>query len=101
MGKKLKIKAKIGERIVEVVGREAETLLRLIAAGAAGISPLDAHKAGPAFRVAAYCFDIRTKHHIPIETKREAHEGGWHVRYYLTVHVEIIERNDLAQQVAA
>lgn len=100
MGKRLKIKARVAEHTFSCNGREAETLLRLIAAGQVGITPLDAHRAGPAFRLAAYCFDLK-KLGAPIECTLEPHAGGRHGRYRLTAPVVIVERNDLAQQAAA
>lgn len=100
MGKRLKIRARVAEHTFSCNGREAETLLRLIAAGPVGITPLDAHRAGPAFRLAAYVHDLK-RFGVPIECELEQHDGGRHGRYRLTAPVVIIERNDLAQQVAA
>lgn len=100
MTRRLKIKASIGERTIRVTGREAETLLKLISAGNEGVTPLDAHRAGPAFRLAAYVHDLKALG-FPIECVLEPHEGGRHGRYRLTAPVVVIERNDLTQQVAA
>lgn len=99
MGKRLKLKARVGEHVFTCNGREAETLLKLIAAGPVGITPLDAHRAGPCYRLAAYCFDLRQLG-VPIEATLEAHEGGRHSRYRLAASVVIIDRNDFARKVA-
>lgn len=97
---RLKIKARVGERTFSCNGREAETLLRLIEVGKVGITPLDAHRAGPAFRLAAYCHDLK-KMGAPIECELEPHAGGRHGRYRLTGEVVIVERNDIDQREAA
>lgn len=99
MRSRLKVKAHVDGRSIIVTGREAETLLLLIERGTEGVSPLDAHRAGPAFRLAAYVFDLK-KLGIPIECKSEEHAGGRHGRYFLTSPVVIIDRNDLAQVAA-
>lgn len=100
MGKRLKIKARVGEHVFSCNGREAETLLKLIEVGSHGITPFDAHRSGPPFRLAAYCFDLK-RLGVPIECELEPHAGGRHGRYRLTGEVVIVERNDIDQQEAA
>jgi hypothetical protein len=84
----------------EAVGREGTTLLRLIEAGQHGITPIDAHRAGPAFRLAAYCHGLR-KLGVPILMEREPHLGGWNGRYRLAGDVEIVWRADEPESEAA
>lgn len=84
----------------EAVGREGATLLRLIEAGRHGITPLDAHRAGPAFRLAAYVHDLKALG-VPIEMERETHPGGWHGRYRLAGDVAITWRSDESESEAA
>lgn len=74
----------------QVKGREAETLLALVAAGPRGITSLEAFRAGWAARLAAYVFDLRNDFGIPIESSREEHDGGSHARYTLACRVEIL-----------
>jgi hypothetical protein len=97
---KLKLKARAGECTFVCLGREAETLLRLIEVGKIGITPLDPYCAGPAFRLAAYCHDLN-KIGAPIECELEPHAGGRHGRYRLTGQVVIVERNDVPDREAA
>ncbi len=100
MAKRFKIKVRVDERTITATGREAETLLKLISSGSVGITPLDAHRAGPAFRLAAYCHDLK-KLGIPIDCELEPHAGGRHGRYRLTAPVVVIERNDIERKEAA
>lgn len=101
MTRKLIVHARLaGDNVVQVIGREAETLLRLMEAGRHGVTPLDAHRAGPAFRLAAYCHGLR-KLGIPIEMDREPHPGGWHGRYHLAGDVAITWRSDESESEAA
>lgn len=97
---KLKIKAQSGERTFSCNGREAETLLKLLEAGPRGITPMDAHRSGPPFRLAAYVFDLK-RMGAPIECELEEHQGGRHGRYRLTGDVVIIDRNDIDKMEAA
>jgi hypothetical protein len=57
MRKRLQIKARVDEHVFVCCGREAETLLKLLEVGAGGITPMDAHRSGPPFRLAAYIHD--------------------------------------------
>jgi hypothetical protein len=93
MVKRLQIKARVGALTFSCNGREAETLLKLIEVGPRGITPMDAHRSGPPFRLAAYCHDLK-KLGAPIECTLEPHAGGRHGRYRLTGQVVIVERND-------
>src|SRR5688572_19146837 len=91
--KKLKAHVQLpGGTIVQAVEREAETLLR-ISAGRRGITPLDAHRAGTAFRLAAYVHDLKALG-ILVEMEREPHPGGWHGRYRLAGDVAPIWSSD-------
>jgi Winged helix domain len=74
--KRLKLSARLpNDSIIEAKGREAETLLALMHAGGRGVTPLDAHRSGPAYRLAAYVHDLK-RLGIPIEMEREPHPGG-------------------------
>jgi hypothetical protein len=98
---KLKLHIRLGNgSSVQATGREAETLLALMHAGQRGVTPLDAHRAGPAFRLAAYVHDLK-RLGIPIEMDREPHPGGWHGRYRLVGDVAILRRSDVAESEAA
>jgi hypothetical protein len=81
-------------------GREAQTLLALIAAGSHGITSLEAFKAGWAVRLAAYVGDLR-KMGVAIVTNREVHEGGNHARYILQSQVEIVLSSDRDEMAVA
>ncbi|KAF0230605.1 MAG: hypothetical protein FD175_1365 [Beijerinckiaceae bacterium] len=59
-----------------VVGREAETLMRLVEKGQRGLRAYD-FPGGPPFRLGAYVFDLRCMG-LAIRTEREAHSTGWH-----------------------
>jgi hypothetical protein len=96
MRKRLKIKARVGELTFSCNGREAETLLKLIEVGPRGITPMDSHRSGPPFRLAAYVHDLK-RMGVPIDCVLEAHAGGRHGRYRLTGNVVIMERNDADQ----
>ena len=83
--------------IITVTGREAQTIAALVNAGSKGISSLDTFKAGWAVRLGAYIFDLR-RMGVPIETTREAHDGGNHARYRLTAPVTLITVSGLPSQ---
>lgn len=98
---KLKIQARMGAGPVTTIrGREAETLVALVDAGAKGITSLETFKAGWAVRLAAYVHDLK-KLGVPIVASREPHDGGSHARYRLAGDIEIITRSDRLQVVAA
>jgi len=84
-----------------VTGRMAETLLSLIEAGSRGITSLEAFEAGWAVRLAAYVHRLRTVCRLAIETRREPHKGGHHARYTLRSAVEVTERSDASERMAA
>jgi len=94
------VRAKVGDREINCNGREAQSLLALIAAGNAGITSLDMGRAGWAIRLAAYIGDLR-KMGVAIRTDRERHVGGNHGRYTLTEPIKIVWRSDNGQQEAA
>lgn len=66
---------------MHVVGREAETLIRLVEKGAHGLRAYD-FSGGPPFRLGAYIFDLRGMG-LVIITEREPHSTGHHARYVL------------------
>jgi len=73
----------------KVSGQTARALLALVAAMKKGVTALDV--SSWAYRFSAYCFDLRHKHGLAIETLREPHEGGWHGRHVLHSLVTIID----------
>lgn len=75
------------DRPFSVRGQTARALLALVAAGSAGVT---AHEVATwAFRLAAYCFELRVRYDLVIRTEREAHPGGWHGRHVLETRVTI------------
>jgi len=94
MAAKLKIKAQRADGTVfEVTGQEAHTLALLVEKGVAGVTAYD-FRGGPPFRLPAYTHNLIRRHHLAIETRREAHEGGWHGRFVLHTPLEIVWRSD-------
>ncbi|MGD9712373.1 MAG: hypothetical protein AB7V46_09940 [Thermomicrobiales bacterium] len=87
------VTAKIGDRLININGREAQALLALVEHGPRGITSLDMGRAGWAIRLGAYIHDLRHKFGVPIETTREPHDGGQHGRYTLTGPVQIISQS--------
>lgn len=75
-------------RLFEVRGQTARALLALVAAGPRGVTALEC--GAWAFRLAAYCHDLRRRHGLDIATQREPHPGGWHGRHILWSAVEIV-----------
>lgn len=74
---------------LRVVGREAETLIRLVEKGPRGLRAYD-FPGGPPFRLGAYIFDLRCMG-LAIRTEREPHATGQHGVYFLETPV-FIER---------
>ena len=89
-----------GAAIQSANGKEALTMLALVAAGPRGITSLETFKAGWAVRLAAYVGDLR-KMSVVISTTREAHDGGSHGRYILQSPVEIVSRSDRDEMAVA
>lgn len=87
--------------VVVIKGREAETILALVEAGSRGVTSLDVSRAGWAYRLAAYVHRLKTDYGISIETRRERHDGGSHGRYFLRSAVEILDRSDQQENLAA
>jgi len=95
---KLKIQAKVIEgdnlfstRLIEPVGRDAQTLQALIKAGQSGITSQDV--GGWAVRLSHYVYKLRTVYGLTIETIEESHGGefpGKHGRYILLSDVCLI-----------
>ena len=101
MAARLKIKVQRADGTVfEVTGQEAHTLALLVEKGAAGVTAYD-FRGGPPFRLPAYTHSLIRRHHLAIETRREAHDGGWHGRFVLHTPLEIVWRSDWPGRVAA
>jgi hypothetical protein len=66
----------------------ARALLALVEAGARGVTALECSTW--AFRLAAYCYDLRRDHGLAIRCDREEHPGGWHGRHVLETPVKIV-----------
>ena len=81
------ITPKLGDSFtIQLMGREAWALDRLIAAGLSGCTPAD----NPAPRWSGYVHKLR-EHRVPIETLHEHHDGefsGTHGRYVLRAKVQ-------------
>ena len=84
----------------QVKGRQAETLLALVAAGPRGLTSLEGFRAGWAVRLAAYVHGLRKDFGLAIETVREEHEGAVHGRYVLTCPVQILSGLPVAEAAA-
>ena len=54
----------------------AKALIALVCGGDRGVTALEA--ATWAYRLAAYCHELRTRYGLAIRTDREEHPGGWH-----------------------
>ena len=94
MSKRYTIRARIlpDGRPMTIVGRNADTLEKLIAAGSRGVTTIEY----PAPRVSHYVYRLRGMGFI-INTVDEAHGGlfaGHHGRYTLVSQVEIL-RDDV------
>ncbi len=76
-------------RNITVKGQTARALLALVEAGPKGVTAIEA--ATWAYRLAAYCHDLRRKHGLSIRTDRESHPGGWHGRHVLESDARIEE----------
>jgi hypothetical protein len=76
-----------------VTGQEARTLALLVEKGVQGVVAYD-FQGGPPFRLPAYTHNLIRHHRLIIETRREAHDGGWHGRFVLHTPVEISWRSD-------
>ncbi len=72
---------------ITVKGQTAKALVALVEAGPRGVTALEA--ATRAYRLAAYCHDLRRKHGLSIRTDKESHPGGWHGRHVLESDVRI------------
>jgi len=74
-------------RTFELKGRLGWAMLKLVEAGARGVTPIT----HPAPRWSGYVFDLRELG-IPIETIMEPHEGnypGQHARYVLSCDAQV------------
>ena len=76
-----------GDRPFIVRGQTAKALIALVCGGDRGVSALEV--ATWAYRLAAYCHELRTRYSLAIRTEREEHPGGWHGRHVLETPVTI------------
>jgi hypothetical protein len=98
---KLKIDARHADgSIFRVTGQEAHTLALLVDKGPIGVVAYD-FRGGPPFRLPAYTHNLIRRHRLVIETRREAHEGGWHGRFILHTPIEVVWRSDWPERAAA
>src|SRR5262245_59849079 len=75
-------------RPIEARGQVARTLRALVDAGHVGLTAMEA--SNWAFRLAAYCHNLKREHGLAIRTEREEHPGGWHGRHVLDSCVEVL-----------
>ena len=61
-------------RIITVKGQTAKALLALVEAGPNGVTAFEADAS--AYRLAAYCHDLRHKYGLSIRTDKESQPGG-------------------------
>ena len=85
-------------RRFQVSGQTARTIAALVEAGDKGVTALECN--AWAFRLAAYCYDLRRDFALGIETRRETHPGGWHGRHVLRTPVRIVTAEACDQQAA-
>lgn len=76
-----------GDRLFVVRGQTAKALIALVNSGDRGVTALET--ATWAYRLAAYCHDLRTRYGLAIRTEREEHPGGWHGRHVLETSVTL------------
>ena len=88
-----------GARPFIVRGQVAKALIALVSAGDDGVSALEV--ASWAYRLAAYCHELRTRYGLAIRTEREEHSGGWHGRHVLETPVRILFVADPEQEADA
>lgn len=69
-----------------VQGQTAKAVRALVLAGSNGVTALEVNSW--AFRFAAYCHCLKRKG-LDIETRKEAHTGGWHGRHVLHTLVRL------------
>lgn len=87
---KIKATFRIGGGLaITAIVREAQTIIAVIEAGPKRITSLEMHRSGWALRLAAYICDLR-KMGVPIHTRRERHDGGYHRRYFLAGPVQMV-----------
>ena len=79
-------------RNITLKGQTAKALLALVEAGPRGVTALEA--ATWAYRLAAYCHELRHKRGLTIRTDKELHPGGWHGRHVLDSDVRIEEESE-------
>lgn len=82
------ISLETGSRPFSIRGQTAKALIALVDAGDRGATALEA--ANWAYRLAAYCYELRTRYGLVVRTEREEHPGGWHGRHILETPVKIL-----------
>lgn len=94
---KVRFKAADNDEWTQVLGREAETLLKLHLQLAKGVRAFD-FPGGPAFRLSAYVHALR-RLGLKIRTRLEPHEVGHHAVYFLEseIQVEVLAITPAAQ----
>lgn len=75
-----------------VRGQTRRALLALMKAGDKGVTALEV--TCWALRFSAYCWELRHRHGLVIDTLRENHGGGWHGRHVLRSSVTIVAGGD-------
>ena len=83
------------ERVIQVKGQTARALVALVEASDSGITALEVSTW--AYRLAAYCHELRHRCGLSIRTEREEHPEGWHGRYVLESPVQIVRVEDPGQ----
>lgn len=71
------------------IGRDAQIIIALVKAGPKGLTSLEMHRAGWAWRLSAYLCDLQ-KMDFPIQTGCECHDVGNHERYFLAGPVQMM-----------
>ena len=87
------------DRQIVVRGQTGKALSALVSSGDRGVTALEA--ASWAYRLAAYCHELRTRYGLTIRTEREEHPGGWHGRHVLETPVQILFMADPEQEADA
>jgi len=77
------------QRKIKVRGKPARVLKALTLANSKGVTAIELSNTW-ALRLSEYISVLRHKYSLNIETLKEPHHDGWHGRYVLHTHVEII-----------
>ena len=79
-----------------LIAHSQATAATLVEKGQAGVVAYD-FRGGPPFRLPAYTWSLGRNFGLVIETRREAHDGGWHGRFVLHTQIEVIAIHDPAK----